>query len=149
MNLERSRQRVILANRLLFWALPALALAAAADLSQWSRLSLKPILPLSPSPEHLWGLLPEVPSVELPAGIFRSPVPAKSGEARPSAAVREVAWKLKGVLMGANRRAFLEDSEGKSYWVTEGEQIGAFQVKEIRDRSVLLEKEGGGYEIRM
>jgi hypothetical protein len=51
--------------------------------------------------------------------------------------------------MAGGKRAFLEEEGGKGVWVTEGERIGSTRVREIRERSVVMEGKEGEYEIRM
>jgi len=97
--------------------------------------------------------LSAIPPLELPASIFLSPHPIETGAsspATPQVAVKEVQWRLLGVSFGATKRAYLEDLESKqSVWVTEGEQLGSSKVKEIKERSVVLEAGDKSYEIRM
>ncbi len=150
MSLQVRHQRISVINRCFVWILPLLGVAAVADITLWNGHLQKPLLPLEPSLESFKKPLPELPSLNLPQTLFHSIRSTNTVAAAASApVVREVQWKLKGVLIGQAKRAFLQDSEGKSFWVTEGEQLGSFRIKQIKDRSVLIEKEGNGYEIRM
>lgn len=151
---ERSRDRLSKLNRLLCWALPVAAFGAGADLSQWFSCLNEPLPPSGPSLAEMMQPLPEVPAAGFPETLFArppAPVPAPAPAARPAAPVvaPESKWRLRGVMMGPAKRAFLEDESGKSAWVAEGEQIGSARVKEIRERSVVMEGAEGDYEIRM
>lgn len=152
--MERSRRRVRLGNRLVCWVLPLALLGAGADLVRWQSRVSAPVEPLPPSLEELDQPLPTVGAAGLSAELFEQPalpVPAAAPKpAQQQAPVTpEAKWKLRGVVMAGGKRAFLEEEGGRGVWVTEGEQVGSTRVKEIRERSVVLEGAEGQYEIRM
>lgn len=139
--------RVERINRVLNVLLPLLALVIAIDLVRWGGSLRRPAASLPPALEE-WGPAPvALPHFELPASAFRPVQPPKPVVV--SQVEIQARWKLKGSLMGATRRAFLEDEAGKGFWVAEGESLGSCKVKEISERSVLLEEEGKSYEIRL
>jgi hypothetical protein len=149
--LERRRRRFVLVNRVLCWILPITALGMVGDIARWSVGLRKPVEILQPDLKMLKEPLVNVPPLDLPSHLFEAPQtsPTQAAAGAPAVAVKEVSWKLKGVTTGQSRRAFLEDTEGKGVWVTEGEKIGDSLVKEIRERSVVLEEEGKEYELRL
>ena len=150
--LEQGRLKLALFRRIILWAIPFCAFAAIMDVIHLEFISKKPILPIQPNLRELEKLLPPVPSLTLSGSLFPSAgPPAQAETAGPTQiAVKDVQWKLKGVLVGPTKQAFLEDAEGKqSVWVTEGEQLGSSKVKEIHEHSVVLETGGANYEIRM
>ena len=151
--LERSRHRVQSANRVLCWLLPVALLGAGADLSRWHSRVNAPLQPLAPSLEELVQPLPIVGGAGFAVEFFEQPAkpaPVAGPKAKEQApVVQEAQWKLRGVLVAGGKRAFLEDEGGKGVWVTEGEQIGSTRIREIRERSVILEGKDGEYEIRM
>ena len=152
--LEKRQRALALVNLSFFWALPLLVLVGAVDFIRWGVELHRSVQPLSPNLSEIEKSLPSIPSFTLPATIFPEPVkpkaPEKPAQTQPQLAVKEVQWKLKGVVMGENKRAFLEDAEGKQgIWVTEGEVLGSSRVKEIHEHSVILENEDKSYEIRM
>jgi hypothetical protein len=150
--MEVVQRRLIPVHRILLWILLLLLAVAAVDLVRWS-------VPRSVAP-----LLPNLGRIEEPLASF-VPVnfqPASFQPARPSeSGVRGVAssaeggippvpWKVRGISLGATKRAFLEDTAGQqSVWVTEGEAIGGARVSRIEERSVILETGGDTYEIWM
>lgn len=153
--MERARLKVWGLNRVLCWLLPAAALGAGADLyASNARLGL-PLQPLAPALEDLAQPLPAVGAAGFSADRFEQPVESAPAQAavKPKTevqvAAQEAQWKLRGVVMGGNKRAFLEDPAGKSVWVTEGERVGSARIKEIRERSIVMEGESGDYEIRL
>ena len=149
--LKRSKEAAAV-SRVLFWLLPLLACLLAADLIRWNGTLRKPLQPILPALEELKVPPGPIPPLPLPDGIFAraAAAPERSLSTATPVAVDEVEWKLKGVLGGAAPRAFLEGSQNQQgVWVSPGDRIGPYTVKEVRDRSVLLEKEGGAYEIRM
>ncbi|MBI3332807.1 MAG: hypothetical protein HYZ93_01805, partial [Candidatus Omnitrophica bacterium] len=149
--IEHQQRRLILINRTLVGVLPVVALLALVDCARWAAQSRRPIVAIPPSLEGLRRPLAQIPSLELPASLFEPPKRVESGPAGDSSQPAvQPQWKLMGVSLGGTKRALLKDAEGKqSVWVTEGQQIGACRVKEIRERSVVLETEGGSYEIRL
>ncbi len=151
MNLEQNRQKAILLNRFLLAVVPLLAVGVVADLWQWNGRLKETLSPILPNLDSLKSPLPAIPALELPPTLFQQIQSDKltTGASSTPVAVKEVQWKLKGVLMAGTKKAFLEDSEGKSVWVAEGERFGSSFLKEIRDHSVVVETEGKSYEIRM
>ena len=151
--LEQRRRRLVSVNVILLWVVPFLILLAAADLVLWGMQSRKPILPLTPGLEEIQKPLAEIPPLTVEAALFQPAQPAKPAlvpkTAVPEVGSGQVQWKLKGVLKGAAMRALMEDASGQTVWVTQDEQLGSFKVKEIKDRSVLLEGDDKSYEIRM
>ncbi len=139
-----------LTNRILMGILPFLALGIALDLSRGTARSGHEGPPMKPVIEDLTQAPAPIPSPGLSAALFQVSMEAVDSAAPLASVVRDVQWKLKGVILGGNKRAFLEDSEGGSLWVTEGESLGSTtRIKEIRARSVILEKQGKNYEIQM
>lgn len=137
------------ANRILFWMLPILAVAVVGDMIRWGIAVSRPLEPLKLQIKEIDETPAAVVSLELPGTLFQ---PAQQTETSGSApvAVKEAQWKLLGVSLGTDKKAFLKEADGeKSVWVREGEQIGTSAVKEIREKSVILETEGSSYEIRM
>ncbi len=150
--LEESRVRVSVANRFLCWALPFAALGVISTVVRVGMDSRRPIAPSRPSLREFQRPVVAIPALEWAAASFSSAGPTGS-EGRPNAevATQKGEWKLVGVaLEGTSKRALLQDAEGQqTVWVLEDESLGVFRVKEIRERSVVLEKEGKLYEIRM
>lgn len=147
---EKNRRKACAVNRLFAWALPILLVGAGVDLSRWASHSTVPLEPVRPN--HLAFVeepLALIPPLELSGASFHPVESEKLAEKAPAAVAEEVHWKLKGVLLGASKRAFLEGDGGRTVWVTDGEWLGAVRVKEIRERSVLLEKGGAEVELRM
>ncbi|MBI3615871.1 MAG: hypothetical protein HY211_05070 [Candidatus Omnitrophica bacterium] len=151
--LDQNRRRLVLINRLLYGILPLITLAAVADCAGWNVQSGELLAPLPPNLENLHRPLAAVVPLDLPASLFQAVRPLESqkpGQGSREPKIPEVQWKLLGVSIGATKRAFLTDTDGKqSVWVTEGQQLGASRVKEIRERSVVLETGGGTYEIHL
>lgn len=146
---QRNRDRLRQVNRVFCWVLPAAALAVGVDLARWSSRLNEFLPPSAPSLAQMLLPLPEVPAAGFSQRLFAQP--PKAGRAPGAAPVvaQESTWKLRGVLMGPARRAFLEDESGRGVWVTDGERIGSSLVKEIRERSAVIEGAEGEYEIRM
>lgn len=151
--LEKKEHRLATVNRILCWVLPLVAVGAVGDLLRWGVEIRRPVESAAPDLKELDRSLPTVPSLEFPAELFKPlhPLEPKDSEAEgPSVAVEEAQWKLMGVSLGSSKRAFLQDPKtGKGVWVSEGEKIGPSLVKEIMEKSVLLETEGKSYEIRL
>ena len=154
--LERRWHQIAGLNRILLGICAMAALAAGLDLyvglsREWNRSAEA----VPPRLEELGRPLEEIPSPKWTTGLFPSlgveglHVPSK-GPA-PQLAPSEVQWRLKGIQMGNSPKAYLEDSQtGTGIWVRAGEKLDHRTVKEIRERSVLLEEEGGSvYELRM
>ncbi len=150
-SLERSTRRVRSANRVLCWVLPVALLGAGVDLFRWHSHVNAPLQPLTPSLEELTRPLPVVGAAGFAAGLFeQQAAPAPAQAAKQAAPVAQAAqWKLRGVLMANGKKAFLENESGSGVWVTEGEQLGSERLREIRERSVIMEGKDGEYEIRM
>ena len=150
--LERQWRHLLLVNRLLYGILPLVALLVVVDCARWSAQFTKPVTPLLPNLEELHRPLVAIPPLELSASLFEPPKPVESKKPveTSQAATQQVQWKLIGVSIGTTKQAFLTDLEGKqSVWVTQGEQLGDFKVKEIRERAVVLETGGRSYEIHL
>ncbi len=144
---EQNLRKVSLAGRFFVWTLPVVMIAMFTDLSQWAARSRSPLTSVQPNLESVKQPFPSVKALGLSDAIFHPPEPEKPEEKNPD--VIEVQWKLKGVLMGAGKRAILEDEKGQTLWVTEGDPLDSGRIKEIRDRSVILEKGGATVEIQM
>jgi type II secretory pathway component PulC len=57
---------------------------------------------------------------------------------------------LLGVISGANPQAVIEDKKsGKTYYVTEGQMIGDFQVEEIGYGKIILNYNGQKFELNI
>ena len=149
--LERSTRRVRSANRVLCWVLPVALLGAGADLFRWHSHVNAPLQTRAPSLEELTQPLPAVGAAGFAAGLFeQQAAPAPAPAVKQAAPVAQAAkWKLRGVLMANGKKAFLEDESGNGVWLMEGEQLGSTQLREIRERSVIMEEKDGEYEIRM
>lgn len=151
--LEKKEHRLAVFNRILCWVLPLVAVGAVGDLLRWGVEIRRPVESAAPDLKELDRSLPTVPSLEFPAELFkplRPLEPEVSKDSGTSVAVEEVQWKLMGVSLGSSKRAFLQDPKtGQSVWVAEGEKVGSSFIKEIREKSVLVETEGKSYEIRL
>lgn len=149
--LKQNQQRVIVLNRVLRFFCAAVILVIGLDLVQWSARFSDPVPPVRPSLTQMNqrpALLPELHFSETLFHLER-PVPSEQNQGVVKVAP-DTQWKITGVSLGATRQALLQDVDGKrSVWVTEGERLDSFQVKEIRVRSVLIEMDGKEYEIRM
>lgn len=154
--LERRWDWISGLNRIFLGICAAAALAAGLDLTLWfSREWNRPAEAVPPRLEELGRPPEEIPPLKWTAGLFPSPgaeglhVPSKGPV--PQLAPSEVQWRLKGIQRGDSPRAYLEDSKTSTgIWVREGEKLDHWTVREIRERSVLLEEEGGSvYELRM
>ncbi len=147
--LQRRRDQIAWLNRILLGICAMAALAGGMDLARWfNREWNRPAEAVPPLLEELRGPLEEIPALKWTAGLFPS---AGSKGPVPQLAPSEVQWRLKGIQMGDSPRAYLEDSKtGAGIWVKEGEKLDHRTVREIRERSVLLEEGGGNvYELRM
>lgn len=134
-------------NRLLLGLLPLLILFLGWDLFHWVGELQRPVEPAPPSLAGLQGPPENIPALNLSESLFTAPQPVAQ-KPQAAASVSRPQWKVKGILMGTAPRAFLEDPEGKEkLWVTEGQQVGAFKVQKIKERSVLFESEGAAVEI--
>ncbi len=149
--LERKRARLVLTNRILCWVLPIAAVGVVADVARWSVQLRKPVEIVQPDLREMERPLANLPILELSPTLFESPqiAPASAAGEGPAVAVKGGTWKVKGITLGQTKRAFLEGPEGKGVWVTEGEKVEDSLVKEIRERSVILEEEGKEYELRL
>lgn len=150
------REILHLANRVFLLVLPLLVLAVLGDLARWAVALRNPRETITPSLEEFRKQTPTISTLELPATLFLptkqgpAPAAATASETSPQVALHEVEWKLRGVILSGNKRAFLEDPQAKeSVWVSEGEKLGAARVEEIRERSVILKIQDKSYEIRM
>lgn len=57
---------------------------------------------------------------------------------------------LLGIIAGENPQAVIEDKkEQKTYYLTEGDYLGAFQVKDIQEGKVILSYGGKNYELHI
>ena len=146
--LDQQRRWVTVARRALIWVLPVLAVVALGDAVRSGVALRRPGDLVIPSLKTLEAPMEEVPSVEMAATLFH---PARKEEkVAAQVAVKDAEWKLKGVLVAGTKKAFLQDAAGQQgIWVTEGERLGSSQVKSIRERSVVLEKGGSTYELRV
>jgi len=154
--LERRWDRIAGLNRILLGICAMAVLAAGLDLYLWfAREWNRPAEAVLPRLEALSRPLEEIPALKWATGLFPSPKAEGSRAASqgpaPQLAPSEVQWRLKGTQMGDSPRAYLEDSKTSTgVWMRAGEKLDHRTVKEIRERSVLLEEEGGGvYELRM
>ena len=143
---EQNLRKVSLVGNVFLWALPVVLVAMFADLSQWAARSRAPLISIPPNLEAAKESLPAVQPLGLPEAIFHPPEPEKPAD---QAKVIESQWKLKGVMMGATKRAFLEDDKGQTLWVAEGDPLDSGRIKEIGERAVILEKGEETVEIRM
>ncbi len=146
---EKRRQRLRWANRFFLAAMPLWILVSGWDFMKWSSKFQEVPAPLVPSLPELRQRLPEIPLWEVSASLFRFVQAKPISQSAPSETALSQ-WKLLGVSLGASRRAFLEEIDSKkTLWVSPGDMVGPFQVKEIQERSVTLEREGTLYEISM
>ena len=149
-NLERRQGQLQRFNRLLLLLLPLLGVGLGWDLFHSVGELRVPVEPVPPNLTQLKEPLVAVPVLDFPETLFSLSKSAAAQEPRASASVPRPEWKLKGISTGAARRAFLEDLEGKEkIWVSEGQQVGAFTVQRINERSVVLEAEGSTYELSL
>ena len=146
-DLQAALRKTALVSRTLLWLLPLAAAGIAVDIAGLVSRSQAQLEPVVPRLESEGGAAAVAP-LGLAGPIFY-PVKTKEGGSPATIAVEEIQWKLKGILMAGSKKAFLEDAQEHSVWVIEGEQIGAYKVKSIQERSVVLEKGGVDYEIRM
>lgn len=154
--LEQRRQLTARVNRTLLGVLPLMALFLGIEAVRWaSAESSSPASSLVPDLSALQKPPAVVPELRLSSELFPSRVkkqekPAAAAAGPTQVAVKEVQWKLLGVVMMPVKRAYLENSESQqTVSVGEGERVGDLLVKRIDERSVLLEKEGSSYEIRL
>lgn len=143
---QRQLQRL---NLFFLLGLPLLVLTLGWDFFHFSNSILRPVEPISPGLTQLRESPLPIPELNLTESLFLSPKPAL--KETPAVSVSRTHWKLKGVLMGATRRALLKDTEGKEedLWVTEGQQVGSSKVTRIQEGSVTLDAGGEIHEIRM
>ena len=148
--IERDHRRLVIADRFLIGLLFVVTLGLGADFVHGFSTVQPPIPPVRPPVAKLRVPLAVVSMPDLPPALFHLEKPPESAQSQVPQVVPEAEWKVNGISFGTVKRAFLQDAEGKkSVWVTEGEQLGAYRVKEIRERSVILEANGKSYEIRM
>lgn len=148
--LERQIRQLHTLSRALLWIVPLLLLAAALDLGSWLQRGRQPLAALAPNLEDLRGPLPEVPTLSLPSGLFEAPEVVQPKKGAASVAVEEVPWKLKAVILGGTKRAYLEKEDGSSaVWVSEGEKVSGLRIQGIQERAVTVESEEGTYELRL
>ena len=153
--MEQNLRRLRPLTRALLVAIPLAALATAADLARWWTVELQ--VQAAPSPPDLQPLrkplepLPEFVLTSQQFPSIQSPVAAPTAmERSPEVGAKEIPWKLRGLVMRPNRRAFLEDEKAqRGVWVTEGEMVEGAVVKKIGEGSVVLEADGKSYELRM
>ena len=147
--LDLLRRRLALCNR---WALPLLiaaAIAAAVDAGLALAAVGRPVASVPPVSSGA-GEPADLARFHLPAEVFQSASASAAAVPVSVSAGKTSLWKLKGIIFGADKRAFLEDADSKqTVWVREGDIVGDSKVRSIRDRSVELEKGGNVYEIRM
>ena len=155
--LNRNQGWMVRINRILILLCLLSAAAAGLELGPWLaqqfRQSVKEVLPPL---EELNKPLEPIQKLEWTSKLF--PMQVSRSQATPvkqqiaGVASPENPWRLKGIQVGASRRAYLQQGEAGSsgVWVKEGERVGPWTVKEIQERSVLVEEEGGKvYELRM
>jgi len=111
----------------------------------------RPIESVPPNLSKLQEPMATIPPLVFSSALFTPPKAAQTSPAEGTAAVvAQVDWKVKGIVMGTNRRVLLEDLEGKQkVWVTEGQQLGPSKIIRIDERSVTLETNGATSELRM
>ncbi len=148
---EQNQRRILFINRFLVGVLLLMIFVFSGDLVQWWMSLQHSFAPLKPSLIQLRASLEPIPPLALPETLFQVEKPPQQGKVEKTPQVMpEAQWKVVGISMGRTKRAFLQDLEGKkSVWVSEGEQLGPYRVREIRDHSIVLESEGNSYEIRM
>ncbi len=146
--IEIFRVRLALCNR---WAIPVLAavgIAVGADLTFALAAVGRPVAPVPPG-SFGSGPPADLSGFNLPAAAFQTPASSSAASVSVGTA-KESVWKLKGIISGADKRAFLEDTKSnQTVWVREGEMLGDSKVCSIRERSIELEKGGTRYEVRM
>ena len=150
--IDRFRKRGQQVRTVYRWLLvlaPIFLILILADLTRWGIQSQKPVEALAPDLQELFVPLPELPALQLSGALFQS-APSEVVSVATGVVIQQGQWKLRGVLSGANRRAFLENEKGHvAIWVTEGEQVEGIRIKKIEDRFVIVEEGGREYEIRM
>jgi len=152
---EQRRRFLARMNRVLILFLPLVTVALGAEAAHWvSEERASPRAPLAPDLRRLQEAPVQVPELPFSPEVFPSKAarrePASASAGPTQVAVKEISWKLLGVVMTPVRRAYLEDSENhQTVTVGEGEKVGDILVKRTEERSVLLEREGSSYEIRL
>lgn len=153
--IEKQRTWVRRINRVLLLTVPFLVLALGVEAAQWAAAERgRPVPAQQPELASLDQPLLPIPELKLSADRF----PAKKAES-PTApapggssqvAVQEISWKLLGVVMTPVKKAYLENSASKqTVSVSEGDRLGDIEVQRIEERTVVLEREGQTYEIRL
>jgi type II secretory pathway component PulC len=153
--LDRRRRGVARANRFFLVLLPLVILILGVEAAHWvSAERSVSTAPVVPELGFLQKAPAAIPELHFSEGLFpakrKQPAKSSSPAGPAQVAVQEVQWKLLGVAMTPVKRAYLENSETKqTLSVGEGERMGDLLIKKIEERSVLLEREGKEYEIRL
>ncbi len=150
--LKQTQQRLRQASLVLVGVGLFLVLLLGLDMLRSVLAARAPMQPILPSLGDLEQPMAQVPSLNLPGSLLAQPkaVQSKKLEGWTDEIPKKIQWRVKGILLGAVKRALLEDPEQKQQlWVTEGQQVGPSKVVRIDERSVTLETEGETREIRM
>lgn len=143
------------ANRFFLIFLPLVLLILGVEAAHWvSAETSVSTAPVVPDLGFLQKAPAAIPELHFSEGLFpapkKQPTKSSSPEGPAQATVQEAQWKLLGVAMTPVPRAYLENPETKqTLSVGEGERVGDLLIKKIEERSVLLEREGKDYEIRL
>ncbi len=142
------KRRWAVFNKTFFWVVLVLALAAVVDLVR-TVAAPRPVLAREGGAPVISRPVPPIPEILFSRELFQSSQ-AVQPVVSAQIAVKDVQWKLKGVLVGPVKKAFLEDAGGtRGLWVMEGEQVDDYTVKSIQEQAVFVERGGEVYEIRM
>jgi hypothetical protein len=149
---EKRRKGIKRLNLFLLWLLPLVVVATVAD-GAWWITQRQPVLSVAPNLTAILEPLPEIPSLTFPTALLKvpepDPVPAEQAQ-KPEVVIRQINWRLKGILAAGGFRAFLEDPETQEkYWVRVGDKLGEDEVQSIGERSVILIRGGQPHEIRI
>ena len=143
----RRLQRVLRAVQITAALLVGLVGLVAVQLAGWSESSAspQPVTPALPSLEQPGQpttvrldrfSLPQPPAVDVAA-------PLAVGKGAPK-------LRLQGVVLGERPRAYVvDDASGQTFSVRPGDQVGPVTIREIHERSLLIEREGETYELRL
>ena len=107
--------------------------------------SSQPVVPALPSLE------PPGPPVTVRLDRFSLPSPPAVDVAAPLAVGKGAPkLRLQGVVLGERPRAYVvDDASGQTFSVRPGDQVGPVTIREIHERSLLIEREGETYELRL
>ena len=151
--LEQMRGRLRRVNVALLGLAVLFVLLLSGDLVRSLLATRTPMKAILPSLLNLEQSMAQIPSLSLPGSLLAQPVASSAQSAKLQGWADElpqIQWKVKGIVFGSTKRAFLSDPDGKQQlWVTEGQQVGPSKVVRIDEKSVTVETGGETREIRM